>query len=149
MGVGWIVAGPGRAGSRRRWPGCEGWRWRRARLITALEHLDDDHDAATARAGRSGLCIVGRFLGRGRRDIEQTSRAFEMILAACAGEEAIVADAVESARQGVEEEAADGLVCGEGQDLLPSGAERNGVGEGTSVSTREDLGVGRTLREQT
>src|SRR3546814_13229400 len=45
-----------------------------------------------------------------------------MILAACAGEEAIVADAVESARQGVEEEAADELVGGEGHDLLPSGA---------------------------
>src|SRR3546814_11002658 len=45
-----------------------------------------------------------------------------MILAACAGEEAIVADAVESARQGVEEEAADELVGGEGPDLLPSGA---------------------------
>src|SRR3546814_12327413 len=91
-------------------------------LFRSLEHLDDDHDAATARAGRSGLCIVGRFLGRGRRDIEQTSRAFEMILAACAGEEAIVADAVESARQGGEEEAADELVGGEGNDLLPSGA---------------------------
>src|SRR3546814_7623151 len=122
MGVGWIVAGPGRAGSRRRWPGCEGWGWRRARLITALEHLDDDHDAATARAGRSGLCIVGRFLGRGRRDIEQTSRAFEMILAACAGEEPVVADAVEPARQGGGKKAADELVGGGGHDLLPAGA---------------------------
>lgn len=112
----------GRAGSRRRCPGCEGWRWRRARLITALEHLDDDHDAATARAGRSGLCIVGRFLGRGRLDIEQTSRAFEMILAACAGEEPVVADAVESARQGVEQKAADELVGGERHDLLAVGA---------------------------
>src|SRR3546814_13660931 len=71
---------------------------------------------------RSGLCIVGRFLGRGRRDIEQTSRAFEMILAACAGEEPVVADAVEPARQGVEKKEADELVGGEGHDLLPSGA---------------------------
>src|SRR3546814_950895 len=45
-----------------------------------------------------------------------------MILGAWAGEEAIVADAGESARQGVEEEAADELVGGEGHDLLPSGA---------------------------
>src|SRR3546814_17102086 len=122
MGVGWIVAGPGRAGSRRRWPGCEGWRWRRARLITALEHLDDDHDAATARAGRSWLCIVGRFLGRGRRDIEQTSRAFAMILAACAGEEAIVADAVASARRGVGGDAGDEPVGRQGHRLLPTGS---------------------------
>src|SRR3546814_6304956 len=70
----------------------------------------------------SDVCSSDLFRGRGRRDIEQTSRAFEMILAACAGEEAIVADAVVSARQGVEEEAADELVGGEGHDLLPSGA---------------------------
>src|SRR3546814_11472715 len=118
MGVGWIVAGPGRAGSRRRWPGCEGWRWRRARLITALEHLDDDHDAATARAGRSGLCIVGRFLGRGRRDIEKTSRAFEMHLAARAGAGAIVADAGEYARQDVGEGQEGGEEGGEGTEEL-------------------------------
>lgn len=49
------------------------------------------------------------------------ARAFEMILAVCAGEEAIVADTVKSARRGVEEETADELVGGEGHDLLPSG----------------------------
>ena len=97
---------PGRAGSRRMCPGCEGWRWRRAGLIAALEHFDDDHGTAAARAGRSGLCIVDRLVGRWRRDVEQAARAFEMILAPGAGEQAIVANAVESARQGVEEEAA-------------------------------------------
>ena len=45
-----------------------------------------------------------------------------MILAVCAGEEAIVADAVEPTRQGVEKKAADELVRAEGHDLLPSGA---------------------------
>lgn len=45
-----------------------------------------------------------------------------MILAACAGEEAIVADPVEPARQDVEKKATDELVGGEGHDLLPSGA---------------------------
>src|SRR3546814_18690667 len=44
-----------------------------------------------------------------------------MILAACAGEEAVVADAVEPARQGVEKKAADELVGPKGHDLLPSG----------------------------
>ena len=64
-------------------PGCEGWRWRRAGLIAALEHFDDDHDAAAARTGRSGLCIVGGLVGRWRCDIEQPARALEMILAVC------------------------------------------------------------------
>src|SRR3546814_5352536 len=44
-----------------------------------------------------------------------------MILAACAGEEVVVADAVEPARQGVEKKAADELVGPKGHDLLPSG----------------------------
>lgn len=45
-----------------------------------------------------------------------------MILAPGAGEQAVVADAVESARQGVEQEAAEELVSGEGHDLLAVGA---------------------------
>ena len=45
-----------------------------------------------------------------------------MILAACDGEGVIVADAVEPARQVVEEEAADKFVRGDRHDLLPSGA---------------------------
>src|SRR3546814_7911925 len=45
-----------------------------------------------------------------------------MVLAPGAGEQAIVADAVESARQGVEQEAAEELVSRERHDLLPSGA---------------------------
>jgi len=91
-------------------------------LIAAHEDLDDDHGAAAARAVWLGLGLVGRFLGRWRRDVEQPARAFEVILAACAGEQAIVADAVEPAREGVEEKAAAELVGGEGHDLLPSGA---------------------------
>src|SRR3546814_20970543 len=45
-----------------------------------------------------------------------------MILAPGAGEQAIVADAVESARQGVEQEAANELVSGQRHDLLAVGA---------------------------
>ena len=110
----------GRAGSRCVSPGWERCGRRRAGLISALEDLDDDHRAAAARAGWLGLGLVGRFLGRGRRDIEEAAGAFEMILAPGAGEQAIVADAVEPARQGVEEKAADELVGGERHDLLPS-----------------------------
>src|SRR3546814_19750685 len=45
-----------------------------------------------------------------------------MILAPGAGEQAIVADAVESARQGVEQEAANEPVSGQRHDLLAVGA---------------------------
>src|SRR5690606_14857775 len=92
-----------------------------ARLHMAVADLADDQDAATVWAGLSGLCLVGRLIGGWRRGVEQAVDALEMTLAACAGEEAIVADAVEPARQGVEEEAADELVSRERQDLLPSG----------------------------
>src|SRR3546814_2328721 len=57
-----------------------------------------------------------------RRDVEEAARVFKVSLAPCAGEQAVVADAVEPARQGVEQEAADELVSGEGHDLLAVGA---------------------------
>src|SRR3546814_13180420 len=66
--------------------------------------------------------LVGRIVGRRGGDVEQTAGAFEMILAPGAGEQAIVADAVESARQGVEQEAANELVSGQRHDLLAVGA---------------------------
>ena len=69
-GLPWTRKATGRAGSRRRCLGCGGWRWRRAGLVAALEDLDDDHGTAAARAGRSGLCIVGRFFDRRRCDVE-------------------------------------------------------------------------------
>lgn len=39
-----------------------------------------------------------------------------------AGEQAIMSDAMEAARQDVEQEAADELICGERHDLQPVGA---------------------------
>ena len=87
--------------------------------MAALEGLDDDHVPAAARAWRVG---IGRFDGRlidGRRcDREQLAGAFETGLASASGEEAIVADAVEPARQGVEKKAADELGRGQAHDLL-------------------------------
>src|SRR3546814_1697242 len=50
------------------------------------------------------------------------TRRFAYVLGPGAGEQAIVADAVESARQGVEQEAAEELVSRKRHDLLPSGA---------------------------
>jgi hypothetical protein len=87
-------------------------------LIATFEDLDDHHGATAARAQRLSFELGGRIVGRRGGDIEQTARAFEMILAPGAGEEAIVADAVEPTRQGVEQEAADELVSGDGHDLL-------------------------------
>src|SRR3546814_20859301 len=83
--------------------------WRRSGLIATFEDLDDDHGAAAARAQLS-FGLVGRIVGRRGGDVEQTAGAFELILAPGAGEQAIVADAVESARQGVEQEAAKEIV---------------------------------------
>jgi hypothetical protein len=67
-------------------------------------------------AGCSALSVGSR------RDAEQASSAFEVGLAPGAGEQAIVADPMKSARQSVAEEAEDELIGGEGHDLLPSGA---------------------------
>ena len=47
---------------------------RRARLISAFEHLDDDHGAAAAWAERAGLCIVGGLIVGWRRDVEEAAR---------------------------------------------------------------------------
>src|SRR3546814_5970950 len=65
--------------------------------------------------------MVGGLIVGWRRDVEEAARVFKVSLAPCAGEQAVVADAVEPARQGVEQEAADELVSGEGHDLLAVG----------------------------
>ena len=86
----------GRAGSRRKVPGWCARTWR-------------------ARIGG----FAGRLVGGGRREGEQLAGALEVGLAGAAGEQAIVADAVEPAWQAVQQEAADELVGAEGHDLLP------------------------------
>lgn len=52
-----------------------------------------------------------------RRHIEQLTRAGDVVGAAAIGEETIVADAMESGGQDVDEEAANELVDGEGHHL--------------------------------
>ena len=94
-----------------------------ARLPPPLERLDDDHAPAAAGAWRAEVvwffrCVV---IGR-RRDGQQLAGEREAGLAGGAGEQAVVADAVEAARQDVEQEAADELVGGERHDLLAVGA---------------------------
>src|SRR5271166_831760 len=112
-----IVAG--RAGSRRISPG-----WRRAMrgspgLAPAGEGLDDDHVSPAAWARRTGVerlfwhVIIGRW-----RDGEEFAGARETGLARRTREQPIVADAVEPARQKVEQEAANELSSAECHDLL-------------------------------
>ena len=110
----------GRAGSRRRHPGWCARTWRAAGQIAAVDDLDDDHGPAAAGAWRARIGgFAGRLVGGGRREGEQLAGALEVGLAGAAGEQAIVADAVEPAWQAVQQEAADELVGAEGHDLLP------------------------------
>ena len=85
-----------------------------SRRCAALEDLDDDHATAAAWAARLGL-IAGGSGGRAVRfcNSEQLTRACDVVVARAAGEQAIVADAVEALRQDVDQEPADELVCGE------------------------------------
>ena len=70
-------------------------------------------------SGSSVSVVIGR-----RGDVQQFASEREAGLAGGAGEQAVVPDAVEAARQDVEQEAADELVGGERHDLLPVGASR-------------------------
>src|SRR6266480_4181352 len=91
-----------------------------SRRCAALEDLDDDHATAAAWAARLGL-IAGGSGGRAVRfcNSEQLTRACDVVVARAAGEQAIVADAVEALRQDVDQEAADELAGSECHDLLP------------------------------
>src|SRR5580700_2593967 len=104
------------------------WRrraWVRARGCASLEPLDDDHAAAAAGAAML-WCLrligvgVGRFDGINGNywQREQLASARDVVGAFAAGEQAIVADAMEACRQHVHEKAADELVGGERHDLV-------------------------------
>jgi len=99
-------------------------------------------------------------LGLFRRHVEQAARSIDVVGAGAAGEQAIVADAVEAVRQDVDQESADELTGGECHDLLtiaPLGAivlasegdigavagDQPAVGDGDAVGMRVvDLDIG-------
>src|SRR6202041_1522373 len=93
-----------------------------ARRGAALECLDDDHATAAARArvrefGVLGATVIGgRVLFR--RDGAQAARPGDVVGARAAGEQSVVADAVEARRQDVDQESADELGGSECHDLL-------------------------------
>src|SRR4051812_43449740 len=106
--------------SRSSW--CRGpdpglWRGRTARCRGALEDLDDDHAAAATRAGRAMVCrgaggligvvvlgvvVLGRRIWRQRHG-NQLPGARDVGLAAGAGEQPVVSDAVKPLGQDVEQ----------------------------------------------
>jgi hypothetical protein len=106
-----LMRGPCHAGS---WPTLlvrrSGVR-RPAWLLPSLEHLDDDHASAAAGAWRAEVLRFVRITGIGRRgDIQEFACQREAGLAGGAGEQTVVPDAVEAAREDMEQEAADELV---------------------------------------
>src|SRR3974377_166157 len=87
-------------------------------LAAGLEGLDDEHAAAAARARacerlcRIGLAgLLGRILlGRRWGEVQELPHGVNRFGAIAAGEQAVVADAVEALGQGVDEETADELI---------------------------------------
>ena len=94
------------------------------------------------------------------RCVEQLAGSRDVVGAPGAGEQAVVADAVEAVRQDVDEEAADELACGEGHHLGPLAAlgaivlplegdalavERDeaAVGDGDAVGVAGEVGQNR------
>src|ERR1700730_4014892 len=98
-------------------------------LLASQELLDDAHTAAAARAGMLWrLWLFGRGvdgldgIDRNERRRDQLADARDVAGAGLAGEEAVVADAVEALRQDVHQEAADELEGIERHLLVPLGA---------------------------
>ena len=104
-------------------PGHDALVWRSTRLPPAFEHLDDDHASAAAWAWRADLDrLVGCVVSRRRDSVQEFAGASDADLSGTAGEQTVMPDAVEPARQNVEQEAANELVGGKRHDLLPVAA---------------------------
>ena len=102
---------------------------RAGRGARAFERLDDDHPAAATRAAARRRKVIGLTVDPGAREPgrilrrgEQLSGALDVPSANRAGEQAVVADAVEAARQYVQEKASDELMGVERHGLEPVAA---------------------------
>src|SRR4051794_1970967 len=103
----------------------------RPRLHPRAKALDDDEAATAARAGGRWWRVVGGLgdgLIRGRGRGEQGPDPGDVGGPRSAGEEAVVADAMEAVGQDVKQEAADELVRPQGHALDPRAALRAGPG---------------------
>lgn len=89
------------------------WRWlrRRAGLAPAGEGLDDGHVPTAAWAWRA---VIGRLVGFGFlgrcRHAQQSAGERHGVLVRRTGEQTVMPDTMEAARQDVDQEAADELV---------------------------------------
>ena len=105
-------------------PGVGG---RAARCAAAAKDLDNDHAAAAAGAWqamigrdvRIGWVARLRWIDGRRRGGDQLSGARHVGLAAGAGQQPVVANAMEALRQNVEQEAPDELIGGERHGAVP------------------------------
>jgi hypothetical protein len=113
------------------------------------------------RGGRNGsrpevVWFRRRIVHGRRRGREQLAGSTEICLAGSAGEQAVVTDAMEAARQDMEQEAADELVGRERHDVLPVGAVAAIVlvaegdaalveGDQTAVRDGDPVGVARQI----
>ena len=94
-----------------------------AGLAPSLERLDNDHVPAAARARRTEVARFLHHIVIGQRsDAQQFADERQTGFAGRAGEQPMMADAVEAARQDVGQEATDELVGGERHELLALGA---------------------------
>src|SRR3954449_12433745 len=99
----------------------------RPRVHPGAEALDDDEAATAAGAGRRRWLVVGGLgdgLLRGRGRGEQGPDPGDVGGPGAAGEQAVVADAVEAAGEHVKQEAADALVGRERHALNPRASRR-------------------------
>ena len=91
-----------RAGSRYNGPGEGMRRWWRPRLSRTLKDLDDDHTTAAAGAWQRRIWHRSIADRRWCGHSKQLPSTRNIGLAACAGEEAVVTDAVEALWKNVE-----------------------------------------------
>ena len=133
------------------------------RRAATLECLDDDHSAAATWTGIRGWLGFAVIRGGGvagflshLRNTEQLTGSGDVLGPSAIGEQAIVADAVESAGQHVDEEAAYELVGGEchhlralllvGAVILPFESDRGIVErDETAVADGDTVGVARQV----
>src|SRR3979411_1323612 len=98
-------------------------------LAAGIEGLDDEHAAATAGA-RLGECVrrrridFDRLLGRRRRPSREFAHSRDRLGAIRAGEQAVVADAMEAFGQHGEEETADETADSGSARRAPAGEPR-------------------------
>lgn len=88
-----------------------------------FEHLDDEHASPAAWTWRADVdWFVDRVVSGRRDSIQEFAGTSDADLSGAAGEQTVMPDAVEAARQDMEQEAADELIDRERHDLLPVAA---------------------------